>query len=442
MKGDGRYTQPIEESILEWSGLVLIIGLAFWIFYGDNFVYGMINISYLELLAVNELFKALNYHSTDLMNHIYEVAIIRKIPELGLSDAFTVVMKTERWTKWIHILIPIIVMMLINKKNKLSKFNREFNGNDLIDEMAKTLPRLLPIQHLDFGQSDKDRGAFTYPQTPFEWCVERGVVIDHKNPMKNKESFDPQKCKEEIIKDIKTEVFRGGDKNNMDIIRRYIFAVYGLWYMERYKEHNELLDKANYWWSVDKSDNGKINYSFTIPQIEVAKINRICNQAMKNHRVQKIVDQYVFQDTVLMALMEGIKKTTTSYYIWLKSINKSLYYTLHSVGLEASAQLVKGITDIYKLEQKEIRKGRRLVSKEDQDVLTKQEILTKYDVGKAISDVWHTLEKSGFMDQFDILDYNDGEMEILQQQQMKGIDIDYHNPIHVYYQKEKIKKQT
>jgi len=439
MKGDSRYTKSSEEIMLEWIVLLSFIGFAVWIFYGNNFVYGMINLTYWELVAINEFLNSININSNELANYVYEVSIIRKIPNLSIEDAFKVIVAGEIWTKWFHILIPIYVVCLLMKKNKLGKFNRSFKGDDLIEEMSKSLPRLIPIKHLEFGQDEKDRGAFTYPQTPFEWCVERGVITNTGNPMKNKESFDPKLCKDELIKDIESEIYRGVGKNEMDILRRFLFAVYGLWYLERYDEHNQLLDQANYWWGFKKNKDGKIEYSLKIPPDAVRLINKSCIESSQNHRVKKIINQYVFQDTVLMAMMEGINKTTTAYYIWLKSINKKLYYTMYSVGLEASPQLVKGITDIYKLEQKEAKRGRRLVSQDDQKVLTKEEILTKYDITKAISDVWHSLEKSGFMDQFEILDYSDGEIEILQQQQMKGIDIDYYNPIHVYYQKEKPK---
>jgi hypothetical protein len=440
--------EGIGDNVFIYIGLGILIFVIFWFAGKEHITSGAFYLLKAEINAIYSILRDIGVHSDSLSELLIKMDAIKEPQNIEPGRLVAMFAYVENYVRWFYLIPFTILVVAVIRKSRM-QFNREFTGNTLIAEMSKSFPRIKPIVHLDFGQSDKERGAFTYAQSPFEWARERKIIIDHKNPGKTKETFDAVKCKREIINDVKTDVFRGVEPENMDLPRRFIFAVYGLWYMEMYDEHNNLLDRASEWFSVYIPEKEKTierllrklkilkvpnKYTWTVPSNWVDKINKYCQQATKNSRVQKILDKYVFQDTILKALMEGIPKTTAAYYIWLKAINKNLFYTMHHTGLEVAFPFVKGIAYIYDEETKLANKGKRLVSKEEQRLLDKKDILTKINFDRCVSDMFWSIEKNGFMHQHDIVEYTDDEISNMMSIQTSTRRIDIDKPIWMFYE--------
>lgn len=444
MKGDKQYVTPNDQLLVEWGILIMIMAFVFYFLIANHIQNFVVKLAIIEITAVYEIMKLIGVYSDTLHQYLLEAKAVSSSGNFTTAAAIKIVSFSEKVTYWIYCIPIVLIMLQISKKGKLVKYNRVMDGNTLIEVMSKVYPRIKPIVHLDYGQGDKDRGAFTYNQRPFDWAVERGVIIDHKHSIKTRDTFDPIKCKQELIKDIESDIFRGVEPGQMDILRRFLFAVYGLWYLQEYDEHNNLLNEASEWFTYyppnKRGSDGKM-YDFKIPVTAVGFINRTAKRALSERRVRKIINQYVFQDTVLKAMMAGIPKTSVSHYIWLKAINKNLFYTMHQTGLEVSTMLVKGISDIFDKETELAIKGERLISVEEQEVLSKEEVLSKINFENMIRDVYFTLEGRGWLHQDEIIALSDGEIQRMLNTQKRVLNIDYQNPIHVYYQMNRTENQ-
>lgn len=474
-----QHRSNLEENIFIYLGLTTLLVFIAWYLAGEHIARGMIYLLRAETHALYSLLNTMGYHSESLGQLLINIDSYDMTEKVGPGKLLEMVAFVETNTKYFFI-VPFAILVWVMTFIKRQSYNRVFNGNSFIKMMSKPFPRIRPIVHLDFGQSDKERGAFTYALSPFEWAKERGVLQDMKHPGKTKDTFDPAKCRKEIINDIESDVFKGASPEQMDLPRRFIFAVYGLWYMQKYKEHNELLDEAAKWFIVRSQKQVKLRrvmdmfltkpvnkiinttelsinkalkhlpkdisvklpklmlntskYQWTVPQEWLIKINQYCKEAEKNRRVKRITERHVFQDTVLKGMMDPIPKTTAAYYIWLKAINKNLYYTMHQTGLEVPFALVKGISYIYDKEVKLGHKGERLVSKDEQGKLSKKEILSRINFDNCVSDLYWSIERTGFMHQEDLLEYSNEELANMMRSKSDIKQIDMERPIWMFYE--------
>ena len=425
-----------DEHMLQMAFVFLIFGLILWFIFGQSISKAYIQIMQWQITMMHGVANLFGIHADGMHNFLKTVNSYDFGTKIDIAELQIIAEHGEVYTKWMNISLfsLLIIYALIRKKTSPNrKYNRVFTAEPLIQELSKAFLRIRPILHLKFGQDDKDRGAFTWMLSPFEWAVEREVIIDHGQPIKTKKTFDPTKCKQELINDIQSEVYQGVGPDQLDIIRRYIFAVYSLWYLERYKEHNELLDLGSIWFKVIQKDGKKDSYEWNISSKWVDKINKICKEGIAEPRVKRIITSYVFVDSILKALMSEIPKTTVAYYIWLKAINKNLYYTLHQTGQETSPILVKGMTEIYEHEVKLVSQGKRLVTQQEQESLTKKDILSRLDLNSWVSDVWWSLEESGFMKTSDIIHYTEEELKGFEQTGEIRREVDLTKPIEMYY---------
>lgn len=386
-----------------------------------------------EITMIHGLTRDMGMYS-EKMHSILEVITKTKTAPWTIDKVMVVSKHADEYTKWLYLMliIPLVIAMTIKKRS--IRYNRRFTGNTLIAEMAKSYPRIRPIVHLDFGQGDEERGAFTWAETPLEWCENKGIIRTDGTIAENKKTFDPYLCKQEIIKSIETDLYRGASPKHMDVTRRFLFAVYSLWYLNRHKEHNQLLDQGAMWFKVKKNKKtGDYKYQWNVPEEWLAKINKTCEEGMVNPKVKKVLDRYIFQDTVLKGMMEPIQKTAAADYIWLKAINPNLYYTMHQTGNQTSYQIVKGIAYVFEHEKKLYMKGKRLVSVEAQAALTKEDVLNKIDFNQAVADTWYRLEKTGFMKPTELINYTDEQLKHMEDAQEDSKEIDINKPLHLFY---------
>lgn len=449
-----------DENIEDMLGLIglfiIVLFLLFNHFFYDKTSSFFLKISQFEIWVVLSIKSYFGSYDTKLHQYLTEISAVLASERYSLETAKIALNKADEYFRLIYVLPIIWVMLKIKNKQTLNNYKEKLTGNAHIQKMSKIFPRIRPIVHLDYGQGDEERGAFTYMISPFDWALKKGVITLGTTPLETKRSFLAKKCEQAIIDDIHLKPFTTIEA--LSPIKQILFVIYGLWFCEKYKEHNQLLDEiASGFYRQDKDTRQKsfwakyfqknitiqqeqfgVNYILEIRLKTYLKIQSQLKLISQHKKIKKIINDHLFEETILRNMFSKIQKTTVAYIIWLKAMNRSLFYFLHNEGMETDYIETKGAAMIYKREVDAIDNNSPLVPHNNRGLITTEEIISIIDETEEwVRDVYYTLETSGWMSKEQIFEYTDKQLKALNLDENTDTTFNYNNPVLIYFEYKK-----
>ena len=221
---------------------------------------------------------------------------------------------------------------------------RPDGGKSLLMQEKKVWRYLEPIAHLDLLKQDPDVGDWASARKPQEIAEKYQLIekIENNLIIINKENarhyFSNQ------LGDLYT------DLDDLSIANKALVGIFSAFYLDNKLESNlALLDISA---SFGLEAKGKHDFSSGLALFEKYKDHPEINAIMKKH---------AYVTTALSALFTAAKSKgviVTQYFIWLKPMNRTLYYALNNVGRQVSFTECAGVFDHY---QHETKLGRPMV---------------------------------------------------------------------------------
>lgn len=296
--------------------LILIVGFVIKAFLGNEIMHVFLQFKMLIVKGYLSVF------STDGLKDAYDKIDIYTPKEWNYS-AYAALSGDLRF----YISIPLLLILLpygykVYKKNPLNKYKRVFNRQSLCDSEVKIWPWIAPVIRLDIISMPINEGVWAMSETPVAFCKKYNLLND-------KNEVQREKAKKVLISQL-GPLWTGIE--NLKIHEKAMLACF-------LAQLNDSQSKAIKALSLMSSTiaNGNIDYSFVDDYIKkyayTEKSERILN---KNAYVYNVIAT-VFEECKL----EG--KIPPSYFLWLKSIDRRLFYTLHCVGRKLPFVEVSGI---------------------------------------------------------------------------------------------------
>lgn len=261
---------------------------------------------------------------------------------------------------------PIGIVLLILGWRGMSgsiayRYRRKLNFESLIRVQAAVYPRMRPVVHLQGRMTREQRGNFWWPNTPWEWAVRCGVIADLDDKRAVEASFNAGLATQHFG----AQLGRAGAALPFHV--QILVAAFAARIMDRKKDAAAILDDAaagfgpprSAWNRAWRGLRGttyddwptkgpwEIRLTARVEKLMDGILSAIADpQNERGRKVAAILAQSHFVPPKLIRLLMAAQNTgiiSSSDFIWLKAIDRTLFYALNDVGRQVACVEAAGI---------------------------------------------------------------------------------------------------
>lgn len=336
----------------------------------------------------------------------------------------------------IILFIWLIYCLIVYKYEK--SFNRVFDYSSLKKEYFKINPKGKILEHLEEFVENSKKGNLKRSQTYWQFAVFH-KIINGSLPSKNatKETFDDAKALSTIqsqIGELHPHPIICNNKVMITGPAKIILAILCHYHERNYKQTKNLIIKIFEWCDFKHLGSGNYKYSMNIPTHETVEMNKIIIQAFTNSqtldehdkiRRKEAGEPYInnvirhslyihsFTTTLLMSLFSKMKQVSaTKELLWLKCMDRSLYYALHSVGSPSPLPESMGQFFVYEQEQLLFTRKKPLIQKDLSKpfALKTKDIIPLFNWDIIINDFYFELDQTQWVHHEKYLEVDDEDL--------------------------------
>ena len=244
---------------------------------------------------------------------------VRKVDRkvVTISDLWLVSSMVGDYIRWVTTPVLIGLGIWLMSKSPTEKFMRKFSDVTLPKVEADLYPWMRISVKLDFPSMDTEKGNWAMAKT------ERQFVRAHRLRLETGD-LDKEKTEPIMIKQVGPLFL---DIKSMRPHVRALFAMFAIRIGKDFKNGDQLLLLL-----ARSASDGKIDYS---------TVDEIANKYLENKKVKKIMARHAYERTMLMSMLEearggprGKDYLPPNWFLWLKGVDRTLWYALADVGRE------------------------------------------------------------------------------------------------------------
>jgi intracellular multiplication protein IcmP len=314
--------------IIWMAGLILVTGAFLWYQLKYQLIGFYVSLKHIELIFLQYFSQIIplpiNSEIPEMINYL-EFIHNRFDPDLNTIGYIG--KKVGFYMNFFYALICFFITHQLWQKNSLTKFIRKHTMQTLSDQEKNNWTIISPVIGKKIIEKDINKGPWAMADTPLQFCkkhdlLEIETIADRKNPWRlegvQKATLITKKALP-ILKAQMGTLWEGIDK--LAPHRKALFAIFLARIENDKKAADDLLEDL----SVSYA-KGKIDYDAVAP---------ILNKHQNSKVVQQCIQRHAYTLTVLAALLE-LSRTSgvlaASNFLWLKLVDRHLWYMLNCVG--------------------------------------------------------------------------------------------------------------
>lgn len=219
-----------------------------------------------------------------------------------------------------------------------SRFQRTFNMDTLKKQEAENWPQIKAVLSTDLVKQDLEKGPWAMAKLPLDFCRENNLVNVAKKDKKNIWVLDQAKAQHTFALQL-GQLWYGPQA--LPIHTKTILVICVARAQREHAVAKRFLTQIS-----ASAASGKLDFTGVEQQLQKYKKSKVLRWLEKRHA-------YVY--TLMMTLLE-IARTdgvlATSEFLWLKPVDRRLWYILNSVGRQTSVIEVSGIFAHWLAEKK------------------------------------------------------------------------------------------
>lgn len=333
--------------------LWLIVGfvaacLLIW-YFGKNYIAAAVfQLRYYELLAVNFVLSGWTklVHFTHLplpvpnMPALTELSTYLKAGPSGadMNNLIKVSTVVGSYIRYPIILLLAFLSLTVYRSNIMARFQKVFDMQRLRKEEQKNWPQITPVEKLNLIKEDLDKGPWAMATTPMDFCKKNNLLKLEEKEGKTTASINIGMAHRIFALQL-GPLFMGHDKLPQHI--QALFAIFAA----RANRDREGADKLLIQLSAS-AGTGKLDFTGT-PEL-LAK-----NATTK--LVQRTVSKHAYVLTVMATLLDLARTDgvlASAEFLWLKPVDRKLWYMLNSVGRQTPVTEIAGAFSHWLAEKK------------------------------------------------------------------------------------------
>jgi len=272
---------------------------------------------------------------------------------LNLDDVIRVGYAVGDYIRIPLIIIIVILAFIVYFTNTTRSFKRSYSMRDLSTLEKDNWPQITPVIGLNLTKTDIDKGPWAMSMTPMQFCKRHRLLQEHKaQPREGMIRKEWNRIDVTLKRGQANKVFslqlgtlwQGIDR--LSPHTRALFAIFAARYNGDSKGSAALLAH------ISASSSGKLDFSGTDPLLK---------KYVETKGIKKIMESHAYVLTMMAAMLEAARQDgvqASSDFLWLKPIDRRLWYMLNTVGRQTPFVEVAG-PFAHWVAEKEI--GRRLI---------------------------------------------------------------------------------
>ncbi len=307
--------------------ILLIIG---WI-WGKQLAFGYLYIKLIQLKIINFIFETAKF--TEYIKIIETTPLnewtMKGIMTVGGSVGYVVNVPLALIMGW--------VTHKIWSQNPLQKFKRILNMNSLKESEQRIWPYIAPVVHVNLIKESFSEGPYAMALKPYPFAVKYNLLTEEKNV----NSLDTKKAEKLFISQLGKPYF------SFDKLKKHEKALLCI------MAANGCGDKAGAMAAINAiaKSSASRNDPKKMPDFSAAQP---LYKYIDDPRVKEVIEKHAYVFTVMAQMLEFARGTgvfPSSYFVWLKTRDRVLWYTLNCVGRQVPFVEIAGIFGHWRAEQ-------------------------------------------------------------------------------------------
>ncbi len=273
------------------------------------------------------------------------------------------------WLRWPGLALAVLLAVWVYRRSPSSRYSRTMDFEGLLCEQQQTFPRIRPVMWLKGRHDDKERGAYTWALSPYEFCARHRVIVASRDTDAVRASFDGDRARSLFASQL-GETYKS--TADLPYHMQILFAAFAARCLDRRRESDEFLDAAGAgfqpvgWGRGLKARWRKLNggewswpakgpFEIALTKSMDKRVSDMLLDGEKHPRIQAIVQRHHHASSVLAAMLRLARErqgtVTSSDFIWLKAVDRVLHYALNDVGRRVASAEAAGIRSHMQFEE-------------------------------------------------------------------------------------------
>jgi intracellular multiplication protein IcmP len=241
-----------------------------------------------------------------------------------------------------YLRIPCIILIaflavLVFTSNTVRVFKRIYDMRILRNLEQVNWPQISPVAHLDLIKQDIDKGPWAMAMTPIQFCKRHGLLEEYKRAQQEGVARKDWSKIEVSLK--------RGQANKV-----FIMQLGPLWQgVERLPPHYKALFAI--FAGRFNSDPGAVDMlkqlsATAATKLDFKGVDALLKKHEKTKQVQQTITAHAYNLTVMasmlaLARLDGVQASAD--FLWLKPLDRRLWYTLNTIGRQTPFTEVAGV---------------------------------------------------------------------------------------------------
>lgn len=262
---------------------------------------------------------------------------IKNVGGMSFNDVIALGATVGDYIRYPFVIVMVILGLIVYFTNNIRIFRHIYTMKSLSEMEYTNWPQISPVIGLDLIKTNIDTGPWAMAMTPMQFC-KRYRLLEEVRPQRTEGMRRSDWDRIEVV-------LKRGDINRLFIMQlgplwqgvdklppyaRALFAAFAA-------RVNADADGSKLLLQMAATCRSKINYSGT---------DALLKKHYNSKIIQKIVTSHAYTSTVMASMLERARDDgvqASADFLWLKPIDRRLWYTLNTVGRQTPFIEVAGI---------------------------------------------------------------------------------------------------
>lgn len=316
--------------------IFFVLGLI-WVLYKEYIVAFIFSIKHLEALAIafilpESWLPSLN-QSLNFMNSSRDVGYAN----VSVNDIYSVSKIIGDYLRYPVMAILGALAMYVYFHSPILRYKKTHSMKTLLQQEKKNWPQITPVSRLDLVNTDIHEGPWAMALQPLEFAKVNNLLILEQTSSGEGALDSKDVTTASIQRDEARKIFAmqlgafWTTPEQLPIYARSLFAIFAARIVGEREGAAKLLQQI-----AISTESGQLNFSG-------------CDELLKKHRdnkiVKKITRRHAFVLTAMASMLEAARQdgvVATADFLWLKPIDRRLWYMLNTIGRQTPFAEVSG----------------------------------------------------------------------------------------------------
>lgn len=286
----------------------------------------------LKLLEIDVL-----SHFTNNLDDVRSTIYSMDVNTIQLVDVLHVGEAVGYYLRIPCIIFICILAVVVFFTNTVRLYKRTYDMRSLRVAERPNWPQISPVTHLDLIKQDIDKGPWAMAMTPMQFCKRHNLLEEFKRgPQEGMARKDWSKVEVSLKRGHANKVFimqlgpLWAGTSRLPPHVRALFAIFA----GRYNSDPKAVDLLK---QLSNSATSKLDFSGVDQLLKKHEGTKAVQQVMESHAYILTV----MASMLVLARLDGVQASAD--FLWLKPLDRRLWYTLNTVGRQTPYTEVAGI---------------------------------------------------------------------------------------------------